>query len=192
VNTKVTNLQTVKSEFILPGVTSMTGQEESDNVQEIVKQTRIMIKDGGGEMKIKLSPEGMGDMDLKVDMKNGKINIDLLSDSPDIRKLIEKGLGDLKATLAAHKLDVDQIKVDTSSDIMKEFGDQEKDAERHFAQQFLGNFRQQNQGFRNGTGFGTEIGMKDQLSEESDNSDENQDMIRKIKAKSSRKLDLVA
>ena len=175
------------------GNSEMNEAEEGQNVKDMIKQTQVLIKNGGGEIKMKLAPEGVGEVDLKVNIKEGKVQIDLLSDSPDVRKLIEKGMGDLKATLAAHKLDVDQIKVDTSSDIMEEFNDQNEDAESHFAKQFLGQFRQQNQAFHGGLGF-DEPGMKDQMSDEADNSEASEDAIKKVKSKSSsdRRLDLVA
>ncbi len=186
------NANVTKSEFQIPGMQKMNDLEQSQNVKDIVQQTRAMIKDGGGEIKMKLNPEGVGEVDLKVDMKDGKIKIDMLSDSPEVRKLLEKGMGDLKASLASQKLDVDLIKVDASNETAKEFENQQRDAERNFAQQFLGEFRQQNEAMKQGFDFDNR-GFKDQIADESNNSEENEDTINKLKSKSNqRRLDLVA
>ncbi|MCB0356351.1 MAG: hypothetical protein KDD40_05055, partial [Bdellovibrionales bacterium] len=59
------------------------------------------------------------------------------------------GISELKATLAAHKLNVENIKVDTSSNLMSDLSDKQQDAERQFAQQFLGEFHRNNESWRN-------------------------------------------
>ena len=61
-----------------------------------------MIKDGGGEMKIQMNPEGLGEVNLKVLVEDGNVNIEMIADNKDAKKLMEKGLLDLKANLAQH------------------------------------------------------------------------------------------
>lgn len=65
------------------------------------------------------------------------------------RKFSKKGISELKATLAAHKLNVEHIKVDTSSNLLGDLTEKQQDAERQFAQQFLGEFRRNNDSWRN-------------------------------------------
>lgn len=125
-----------------------TPQEESSNIKELINQAQFLSKKGGGEMKVALTPDGLGEVQMKVAVKDGSVNVEMLAESNEAKKLLEKGLGDLKATLASHKLNVENIKVDFQGEITKHFEEQQRDAERQFQQQFLENFRQENGGFR--------------------------------------------
>lgn len=121
---------------------------DSANVREILNQAQFMIRRGGGEMRVKLQPEGMGEVHLKVMVNNGQVNVEMVTDNKDAKHILEKGLADLKATLASHQLNVDGIKVDVGSQLQNQLQRQHDQAERQFAQQFLGQFHQQNDGWR--------------------------------------------
>ncbi|MCB0415028.1 MAG: flagellar hook-length control protein FliK, partial [Bdellovibrionales bacterium] len=155
------------------------------------QQSQLLATKGGGEAKIKLNPDGLGEITMKVKVADGRVHVDLLAENNHTKKLIEKGLGDLKANLAAHKLDVDMIKVDLSNNVADQFKDQQRDAERHFAQQFLQDFRQNNQGFRQNFSYPGESLFKSQLEDRAINYSEGNPVPTKAK-KSSRRLDLVA
>ncbi len=139
-----------QKEFMVESRPQATEVEESENVREVVNQARLMVKKGGGEMKVQMTPHGLGEVTLKVNVENGAVNVEMLTDSQDTKKILEKGMSELKATLASHKLNVEEIKVDTSADLMGDLKDKQEDAERHFAQQFMGEFRRNNQSWRNG------------------------------------------
>ena len=99
----------------------ITPKEKQENIQQIMNQAQYLIKKGGGEMKVKLSPEGLGDMHLKVMVENGKVNLQMATESNEAKKLFESSVSDLKSSLAAHKLSFDHIKIDvvnsTSTDV---------------------------------------------------------------------------
>lgn len=143
VNLKTTN----KSEFIL-NPPNPTEADEAANVKELINQAQVMIRKGGGEMKVQMTPEGLGEVTMKVAVENGQVSVEMVTDSNDAKKLIEKGLGDLKATLASHKLNVDQIKVDITQDLAKQFDQQREQGQREMAHQFMQDFREQNQSWR--------------------------------------------
>ncbi len=96
-------------------------KEKQENIQQIMNQAQYLIKKGGGEMKVKLSPEGLGDMHLKVMVENGKVNLQMATESNEAKKLFESSVSDLKNSLSAHKLSFDHIKIDvvnsTSTDV---------------------------------------------------------------------------
>lgn len=129
-----------------------TPEEEQENVRELIKQAQVVLKNGGGEMHLQMKPEGMGHVRLKVAVEDGQVNVQMLTETDSAKRLLEKGLGDLKASLASHDLRVEHMKVDVGSEIRKHM-DQEasREQERQFAQNFMGSFRDERQEFRDGT-----------------------------------------
>lgn len=166
-----------------------TEQQEASNIKELINQAQFLSKKGGGEMKIALNPEGLGEIQMKVAVQNGEVNVEMLAESSEAKKLLEKGLGELKSSLASHKLNVENIKVDFQGEISKHLDDQQREAERNFQQQFLENFRQENGGFRRSFGDPGGISLgKDKEGEESDRL-----QTQSVKPKrSDKRLDLVA
>lgn len=97
--------------------TSLAKLEENReaNINEVMKQAQYLVKNGGGEVSVKMSPEGMGDVHLKVLLVDGKLNIEMQTQNKDVKKLIEESLSDLKSGLAAHRLSLEHVKIDTVS-----------------------------------------------------------------------------
>jgi flagellar hook-length control protein FliK len=157
-------------EFVINQKPTATASEEAANAKEIVNHARVMIKDGGGEMKIRMTPHGLGEVTMKVNVQNGNVNVEMLADSQEAKKMLEKGLSELKATLASHKLNVENIKVDTSSNLMSDLSEKHRDAERQFAQNFMGEFRRNNQSWRDDfIGFTGARAYKSQTQDEAEN-----------------------
>ncbi|MGE0761659.1 MAG: flagellar hook-length control protein FliK [Bdellovibrionales bacterium] len=149
-NTKTGEQPTImgKENFMIN--TQPTPNQEANNIRQVVSQAQLLARKGGGEMKIALAPEGLGKLSMKVAVENGQVNIEMIADSNEAKRLIEKGLGDLKATLMSHNLKVDQIRVDTPADVSRQLTQQHDDAQKQFAQQFMEQFRQENNEWRRG------------------------------------------
>lgn len=132
-----------------------TAQDEQDNVKELIKQAQVMVKRGGGEMKMEMKPEGMGAIQLRVNVENGKVNVQMLTESETAKHLLEKGLSELKTNLAAHELKVQSMTVDVGNDVKNQMDqkasqEQARQHARQMASDFMGNFRDEQQGFRQG------------------------------------------
>lgn len=117
-------------------------------VQDVINQASVMVRDGGGEMKVSLTPDGLGEVSMKVSVDNGRVNVQMVTESDEAKRLIEKGLAELKTNLNANNLSVDQIKVDTATNLGRQLEQQHNEQQRQSAQQFLENFRQNQQGWR--------------------------------------------
>lgn len=179
------------NQFTLQQQAPMTANQESENVRELINQAQFMIRKGGGEMKIQLQPEGLGEVNLKVMVKDGQVHVEMVTESNEAKKLLEKGIGELKATLATHKLNVEGIRVDVGQQLANEWSQQQNQAERQLAQNFLNDFRQQNDEWRRG--FYDLAPMrqpKSQISQEADST--YAPMQAKRRGSSTRRLDLVA
>lgn len=105
---------------LAPG--QQTPAEKDANVRQLMNQAQYLIKKGGGEMKVRMTPEGLGQVQLKVLVQDGKVNVQMAAESNEAKKTIESGLSDLKSSLAAHKLGVDHIKVDVVTSVNTDTG----------------------------------------------------------------------
>jgi hypothetical protein len=117
-------------------------------VSDLVQSAQVMVRDGGGEMKVTLAPDGLGEVAMRVSVKEGKVNVQMITESDEAKKLIERQLGELKTNLISQNLSIDGIKVDTATNIGKQMEQQYQDAQRQMAQQSLEQFRQDQQGWR--------------------------------------------
>jgi flagellar hook-length control protein FliK len=140
---KNTNIQKLVENI----VNAANPEVKAQNMQKITEQAQVLIQKGGGEMKVQLSPEGMGDVLLKVKVQDGQVGIQMTTDNHHAKKLIESSISDLKVTLADHKLNLETIKVDVADKMQDQFN-QNSDFRREDAREFLSQFRQNNDGFR--------------------------------------------
>lgn len=140
------------------GATPTKAAADEVNIQAVMKQAQYMIKKGGGEATVQMNPEGMGQVHLKVMVSEGRVNLELKTESNEAKKLIESNLGDLKASLSIHKLAVDHVKVDVNNQLSSNSDQQrsndqgqfKQDPGREQARQFFNQFRQDNLDRREG------------------------------------------
>lgn len=168
-----------------------TTADVQQNVKEIISQAQFLAKKGGGEMKVKLNPEGMGELNLKVKIVNGQVNVEMVTSSDSAKKILEKGLGELKESLASHQLHLDSIKIDHSKEISSQLDQQRREAEQGFQHKFLSDFRDNNQNFRREMfEFGAPSVPSSQTRDRAANAV--YDPTTKRRSETSRRLDLVA
>lgn len=100
--------------------TSMTNVDAHADVgeasmREIMNQAQFLVRRGGGEVNVKMTPEGMGEVQLRVVLQNGKLNVEMQTQTHEAKKLLEDSLSDLKSGLAAQRLSLEHVKIDTVS-----------------------------------------------------------------------------
>lgn len=140
--------QNVKGDFQAQLAKAAPGQPQTMGVPDLVQQAHIMVRDGGGDMKVTLHPEGLGEVAMRVSVNDGKVNVQMITQSDEAKRLIEHQIGDLKTGLTQNHLQVDSIKVDTATNLGKQLEQQYHDAQRQQAQMNLEQFRQDQQGWR--------------------------------------------
>lgn len=133
--------------------TPLTQAEKAEAVQKLMNQAQILATKGGGEMKVQLSAEGLGVVQLKVAMQDGKLQLHMAAESSEAKSLIESSLAELKTSLAAQKLSVENVKIDvvnatTATDAgmqnQAQFNDQQqRDQTRQFWNRFNESFGSQ-------------------------------------------------
>lgn len=122
----------------------------NENVEKIISGSQSLIKKGGGEMKIQLNPEGLGKVHLDIKVQDGQVGVQMMADTQEAKKLLESSMSDLKLSLAEHKLNLNSVKVDVSEQASNNMNPNH-DSKRDEARDFLGQFRQFNESFRNGS-----------------------------------------
>ena len=88
-------------------------ENHDQNIREIMNQAQYLVKKGGGEMTVKMNPDGLAEVQLKVMLQDGKVNIEMLTQDKSVKKLMEDSLSELKSGLAAHHLSIDHVKIST-------------------------------------------------------------------------------
>lgn len=125
------------------------------NMEKLVGQAKIVASKGGGEAIVKLNPEGLGEVKLKISVKDGRVQVEMATESNEAKKMLESTVGDLKHALTSHKLSVDSIKVDVGNQLASEQKNQgnnsqdqsmnfRQDPGREQARQFFANMREEN------------------------------------------------
>lgn len=127
------------------------GPDRQANVDKLADQAQMIVYKGGGEAIVKLNPEGLGEVRLKVMVQDGKVSLEMATETKEAKKLIESSLGDLKNSLASHKLSIDQVRVDVGNQTQSDSQSQKNmDARSDLNQgrQFMGQFREEMSGRR--------------------------------------------
>lgn len=148
---------TATSAALAATLANHNGDGTTTNAQDLVRHAQMLVKNGGGEMKMQLKPEGVGDVTLKVAVKDGQVQIQMMTETDSAKKVLENNLDDLKTSLAQHKLHVDAVKIEVGGEMAKQrFEQAQQDANREqtrqMAQDFMSQFRQDREGFRQGFG----------------------------------------
>lgn len=79
--------------------------------EQIVDHARLQLNQHNSEMVIKLRPEHLGDVTLKVTVENGNVTATFHADQPEVRGIIESSLQQLKQELSNQGLKVDHVGV---------------------------------------------------------------------------------
>ncbi len=142
-------------ELLQASTTSVAGGKNNEvtnaNIEKLMNQAQIIARKGGGEATIRMTPEGLGKVELRVIVKDGRVNVEMATETREARKMIESSLSDLKMGLAGHKLSLDSLKVDTSLQSsadqlnqQQKNPDQRPDQGRDQARQMFQQFRDEN------------------------------------------------
>lgn len=71
---------------------------------------------GGGEMKIVIHPEDLGEVKIKVSTRQGKVEVQMVSENEEVAKLIRSGSQDLDSSLRDQNLTLAKFEVTVSAD----------------------------------------------------------------------------
>ena len=82
--------------------------------QQIVEQAKLLQNGQNSEMIIKLNPEHLGELSLKVSVNgNGGVTATFHTDNAQVRAILETGMSQLKQLLNEQGIKVDSVEVET-------------------------------------------------------------------------------
>lgn len=139
--------------------------ERTENLREIIQGARALVKDGGGQMNLKLTPEGMGEIQLKVAVNKGNVDVQMITNNSETKRHLETAVSDLRSGLAQQKLTLDTVRVDMNGAGLGQEMDMTNSGnhQREMAQEFMQQFRDQNNSFKHAFYTGPSRGTKDPL-----------------------------
>lgn len=135
----------------LNAVVAKEGPQAQMNIEKLADQAQMIVFKGGGEAVVKLNPDGMGEVRLKVLVQDGKVNLEMATETKEAKKLIESSISELRNSLAGHKLTIEQVKVDVGNQASTDSQNQKSmDARPDLNQgrQFMSQFRDEMSGRR--------------------------------------------
>jgi flagellar hook-length control protein FliK len=117
-------------------------QVKSALVAELGTNVSFHAHKGGGEMKIILHPDDMGEVHVKVGTKNGKVEVQVTAQNEDVAKLLRGGSKDLESSLKGQNLALAkfEVTVNDSGSVMA------TDTKTSLNEQFLSQQQPQHQG----------------------------------------------
>ena len=97
-------------------------------VQEKVQAgIKVSVEQGGGEVKMKLNPESLGEVRIKLNVTSGIVKAEITVENTEVKRIIESGSAFLRDSLGAHGLTLDKCVVEVGRSF--EAGNREKSGE---------------------------------------------------------------
>ncbi len=82
-----------------------------ETITKIIEQFQLMVRSGYQESKIRLSPPELGDIDLKIAVKQGHLQAQLGIEHPWVKEIIDANINHLKESLSNLGFVVDKFEV---------------------------------------------------------------------------------
>jgi len=87
----------------------------------VFKQIMMKLNDDGGEMRMRLQPPELGQLDLRMTVEGGnKLTLLIAAERSDMAQLLQRHIEELKTTLAENGLEVTGAEVQTRDDFERQ------------------------------------------------------------------------
>ena len=92
--------------------TNITPEVNKDSiVDQVIEQAKLLLKDDKSEIKIKLKPEILGDLFLKIEVENGVVAAKAVVDNYKTKEIIESNFTQLRESLKEQGFDIKAFEV---------------------------------------------------------------------------------
>lgn len=81
------------------------------NLNYIKESTQLMVDKGGGVAKIKLYPEGLGELEIQVKVTGNQVSVNFTAENEEVKQLFESSLKQLGTQFKDQNLQVEQLVV---------------------------------------------------------------------------------
>lgn len=83
----------------------------SESLGGITTGLQSMINSGGGEMRIRMNPENLGELNMRVTTRGSVVGLQIQASDERAKKIIESSMGSLKDSLASQQLNLGRIEL---------------------------------------------------------------------------------
>jgi flagellar hook-length control protein FliK len=90
---------------------SLVKMNKADILNQVIKKADIFLQDGHQEMIMKLEPESLGKLNLKLVVENGLITAKFVAESQQVKEVLESNFNKLKDTLQEKGIAVQSFSV---------------------------------------------------------------------------------
>lgn len=111
---------------------SLEIEKDTKKISEnILKQSIKLFKTGGGEAKLTLQTEALGNIDIELTLKDNKIDLQVITSSVDSKDILELESNGLADSLKKEALTLDnfEVKVDQTQNFSQQFGKKDQNSE---------------------------------------------------------------
>ncbi|ARU62459.1 hypothetical protein CBW65_16960 [Tumebacillus avium] len=98
-----------------PVVTMRADQFRSELTANVVKRATLIEAPGRHEFRIILEPQGLGEVEVRIQSVNKQISVQLIADSQASKGMLDSALAGLKLQLQAQGIQYDRIEVQTAA-----------------------------------------------------------------------------
>jgi len=102
-----------KHDVFLPGA-DKPEQTRSILLAEVGNGVALHARRGGGEMRLVIHPEDMGEVKLKVGAKDGKVEVHVTAENQEVARMIQSGSRELEKSLHEQNLSLAKFEVSVS------------------------------------------------------------------------------
>lgn len=124
-----------------------TSENKLVNTDQVINHAQVLVQRGGGTMKVQLYPQELGKVDLRVVVKNDQVQLHIQTETDEARRILEKDMPSLRASLDSHKLKLDNTIIEVARPAEQQLNHQrfeEQQQARQMAQDFMEQMRENN------------------------------------------------
>lgn len=93
-----------------------TASAQAPLTQQVAEAIQMTVHRGGSEVRLQLHPEALGQLHIQLQMNDGELSVRMLAETAQARAMIQEYLPQLRSTLSAQGLQMDQLAVAVGSD----------------------------------------------------------------------------
>ncbi len=83
----------------------------AEGIKKIFDRASMMVKEGGGSIRIDLGNEGLGAVDLALDIKDKTVELRIIASSHQAREILSQELPKLRESLLQQNLNLDKVEI---------------------------------------------------------------------------------
>ena len=107
-----TQLHRMESTKVAGNFSELLSTESSSNlINKVMERASLMVKEGGGSMKLDLGNAQIGKLEVALDVQSNKVDLKILAGSDHVRELINQDLPKLREALSAQDLNLAEVEV---------------------------------------------------------------------------------